>query len=212
MTACFAEDWEFATGESLAGDDWYPTLDARGDALVRAISDGPDDDFEVLRHVILSALASARRSVRVATPYFLPDMSLITGLNVAALRGVSVDILLPERGNIRLAQWASTAMLWQVLQHGCRVHLSPPPFDHTKLLIVDEAWTLFGSANWDARSLRLNFELDVECYDAGLAGRLAEMVDARIAAARHIDLAGVDGHSFPVRLRDGVARLFAPYL
>ena len=90
------------------------------------------------------------------------------------MRGIRVDILLPEENNLRMVQWASTAMLWQVLERGCRVWASPPPFDHTKLLIVDGIWAMFGSANWDARSLRLNFEFNVECYGRDLAGSLEE--------------------------------------
>jgi cardiolipin synthase len=212
LMGCFAEDWAFATGESLSGEMWYPPLEQGGSILARAVTSGPDDDFEVLRHLILAALATARRSLRVLTPYFVPDAALVTALNVAALRGVAVDIVIPEKSNIRLAQWAATALLWQILQHGCRVHLAPPPLDHAKLLVVDEAWALIGSANWDARSLRLNFELNVECYDPAFAARLAALIDTRIAAARRVTLADVDGRSLPVRLRDGVAKLFAPYL
>ena len=209
---CFAEDWAFATKEILVGDAWSVDLEPRGTLPARAISDGPDIDFEVLRHMILSALASARRSVRIMTPYFVPDQGILTCLNVAALRGVKVDIVIPERGNIRLAQWASTAMLWQVLQHGCHVHLVPPPFDHTKLMVVDDTWMMFGSANWDARSLRLNFELNVECYSAALAVQMGKFVDQRIAIAKPIYLADVDARPLAIRLRDGAARLFVPYL
>lgn len=212
LMGCFAEDWAFCTAEVLSGDVWFPPLEPAGATLARAVPDGPDEDFEVLRQVLLVALASARQSVRVVTPYFVPDTSLIDGLVVTALRGVTVDIVLPERGNIRLAQWASTALLWQVLQGGCAVHLSPPPFDHTKLFVVDEAWVLLGSANWDARSLRLNFELNVECYDPALAAEVAKLVDSRIAAARRVTLADMDGRGFPVKVRDGVAKLLSPYL
>jgi cardiolipin synthase len=148
----------------------------------------------------------------VVTPYFIPDQGLITALNVAAMRGVEVDILIPAKGNLRVVQWASTAQLWQVLQRGCRIWLSPPPFDHSKLMLIDDDWALVGSANWDARSLRLNFEFNVECYDASLSMRLQTIVDSKLAAARPLRLAEVDGRKLPVRLRDGVARLFAPYL
>jgi cardiolipin synthase len=87
------------------------------------------------------------------------------------------------------------------------------PFDHTKLLIVDEAWVLFGSSNWDPRSLRLNFEFDLECYDSELAVSLQQWVrDHRLRNAREVALAEVDGRSFPIRLRDGLARLLSPYL
>ncbi len=99
------------------------------------------------------ALASARERVHIITPYFLPDTALITALNVAAMRGVKVDILLPARGNLPLVQWASMAQLWQVMRPGCRVFLTSPPFDHAKLMVVDGVWSLIGSANWDPRSL-----------------------------------------------------------
>jgi cardiolipin synthase len=102
--------------------------------------------------------------------------------------------------------------LWQVLERGCRVWLTPPPFDHTKLMLVDGQWTLLGSTNWDPRSLRLNFEFNVECYDAGLAQTLEDLVREKIAASRRLTLAEVDGRPLPVRLRDGAARLLSPYL
>ena len=99
-----------------------------------------------------------------------------------------------------------------MLAPGCRVFLSPAPFDHAKLMVVDRAWTMFGSTNWDPRSLRLNFELDVECYDATLAATVDDLVAERRGGSREITLAEVDGRPLPIRLRDGVARLFSPYL
>ena len=90
--------------------------------------------------------------------------------------------------------------------------MSPPPFDHSKLMLVDRAWTLFGSGNWDPRSLRLNFEFDVECYDCRLARELYEWMSAKRQVARRVTLAEMDGRALPIRLRDGVARLLTPYL
>jgi cardiolipin synthase len=148
----------------------------------------------------------------VVTPYFLPDPPLLTALNVAAMRGVQVDVILPEKGNLPLVQWAQTAQLWQVLDRGCRVWLSPPPFDHTKAMTVDGAWSLLGSANWDPRSLRLNFELDVEAYGAELAAAVDALIDERLATARPLTLRDVDERPLPLRLRDAAVRLFSPYL
>jgi cardiolipin synthase len=208
-----AEDWAFITGELLQGPRWFPPPEPAGSTLARGITDGPDEDFERLRMTLLGAITAARSSVIVVTPYFLPDATLVNTLNVAAMRGVQVDILLPAEGNLRVVQWASTAQLWQVLQRGCRVWLTPPPFDHTKLMVVDGAWVLLGSSNWDPRSLRLNFEFDLECYDRGLGASLQRWLrDERFGSARPITLAEVDGRSLPVRLRDGVARLLSPYL
>ena len=133
-------------------------------------------------------------------------------LNVTAMRGVCVDIIMPSKSNLPYVHWASQALWWQVLERGCRIWVTPPPFDHTKLMLVDGIWSCFGSTNWDTRSLRLNFELDVECYERDLAGRLDDLVASRIAVSRPYTLEDADGRPFPVRVRDGVARLFAPYL
>lgn len=209
----FAEDWTFATGEVLEGERWFPApAESTGDMIARVISDGPDEDLDCLRWTLHAALSSARRSIRIITPYFLPDEPLITALNIAALRGVTVDIVLPERGNLRLVNWAMRGELWKVLDHGCRVWLTPAPFDHSKVLTVDGAWSLIGSANWDPRSLRLNFELGVESYDRTLAATLDAIVDSRIAEARRLDAETLAARPLPVRLRDSAARLLAPYL
>jgi cardiolipin synthase len=137
---------------------------------------------------------------------------MIAALGVAALRGVRVDIVLPEKVNIPMVEWAAMAQLWQVLRPGCRVYLTPLPFDHTKLMVVDREWVLFGSSNWDPRSLRLNFEYNLECYDRALAARLDAIIDAKIAEARPEDRARIEGRPLPVRLRDGLTRLLSPYL
>ncbi|MGD8727410.1 MAG: phospholipase D-like domain-containing protein, partial [Gemmatimonadales bacterium] len=147
----FGEDWVFTTQEQLAGRLWFPRLEERGEVVARGINDGPDEDFEKARLVFLGALACAQQSVRIVTPYFLPDAGLISALDVAALRGVDVQIVIPARNNLAIVQWASAAQLWQVLARGCRVFATPPPFDHSKLMLVDDGWVLFGSTNWDPR-------------------------------------------------------------
>jgi cardiolipin synthase len=212
MFAELFEDWYFVVGERLRGPAWESTTEPAGEVLARGIPDGPDDNFETIRWTILAALTAARRSVRIVSPYFLPDQPLIHALGLAALRGVEVDILVPEVNNLRVVKWASTAQLWQVLMPGCRVWLTPPPFDHSKVMVVDDAWSLVGSANWDARSLRLNFEFNVECYDETLASWLMEFTAEKMSRGRQTTLEEVDSRGIPVRLRDGVARLFAPYL
>ncbi|MBL9139927.1 MAG: cardiolipin synthase [Verrucomicrobiales bacterium] len=208
----FVDDWQFTTGEALRGPAWFPELQPAGTVVARGIVDGPDEDFERLRWALLSALAAARRSIRVSTPYFLPDAGLIAGLNVAAMRGVAVDILLPERNNLPFVHWASRAHWWQVLGRGCRIWLGPPPFDHSKLVVVDDVWSLVGSANWDPRSLRLNFEFNIECYDLALASKLVAVFEERRAGSREVTLEEVDRRSLGTRLLDGTARLFTPFL
>jgi cardiolipin synthase len=212
LQTVFAEDWEFSTGETLEGKLWFCQIDPVGDMLARGITTGPDGDLDKLRIALLGAIACAESSIAVVSPYFLPDESLIMALNVAALRGVRVDIVLPEVNNLALVKWASNALLWELIERGCRVWFTPPPFDHSKVMVVDDVWTLLGSANWDPRSLRLNFEFNVECYDRALAGGLRTWVDAKISKARRVTMSDIESRPLPVRLRDGIARLFTPYL
>ena len=208
----FVNDWAFCTREILKGSEWLPELSEGGEVIARVITDGPDGDFEKARWTLLAALAEAQTSVRIVTPYFLPDPALVSALNLAALRGVRVDIILPAQNNLPFVHWASRAMWWQVLERGCRLWLTPPPFDHSKLMVVDDHWVLFGSANWDARSLRLNFELNVECYGREFAQRMASVIEQKLRHAREVTLAESDGRPFLPRLRDAIARLFSPYL
>jgi cardiolipin synthase len=213
LAEVFASDWQFTTGEALRGHAWFAQhAGSAGPTAARGIEAGPDESFERLRWAIIGGVNAAERTVRILTPYFLPDATLVSALDAAALRGVEVDIVLPRNSDLPHVQWAVFGQLWQVLDHGCRVWLSPGPFDHSKLLVVDGAWTLLGSANWDARSLRLNFELGVECYCRELGARLGRLIEERRSAARPLTLREIDARSLPVKLRDGAARLFAPYL
>lgn len=208
----FAEDWEFTTGEALTGLPWFPELDTVGPSLARGISDGPDEDLDALNWTLLGAISGAQRSIRILTPYFLPDQQLTAALNAAALRGVDVDIVLPRKSNIPFVEWAMWAQLWTVMDHGCRIWMTPPPFDHTKLLVVDDYWVLFGSTNWDPRSLRLNFEFNIETYCPDFASEALERVRSAIARADPVSRSDIDARNVAVRLRDGVARLMTPYL
>jgi cardiolipin synthase len=212
LQEAFANDWAFTTNEVLHGDIWFPEPEETGDVIARVITDGPDADFEKARWTLLAALAEAQTSIKIVTPYFLPGTALVAALNLAALRGVQVDILLPAKNNLPYVHWASCAMWWQLLERGCHIWLTPPPFDHSKLMIVDSHWVLLGSANWDARSLRLNFELNVEAYGRAFAAEMETVIARKIATAREVTLAEMDGRPIAIKLRDAIARLFSPYL
>jgi len=208
----FVKDWAFSTDEVLHGEGWFPPLESKGSVFARGIPDGPGKDFEKIRWAILGGISKAHDSIKILTPYFLPDSTIISALNVAAMSGIKVEIVLPAENNLKFVQWASMSLLWQLLQRGCRVYLSEPPFDHSKVMIVDDAWVLLGSSNWDPRSLRLNFEYNVECYDKALASDLTGVFESKKAKAKELTLFEVDSRSFPIKIRDGIARLFTPYL
>lgn len=208
----FIADWQFATAEELVGDGWHASLSEVGDTPARGIVAGPDESLDRLRLTLLGACQCAGKSIRILTPYFLPDDALISALTVAALRGVSVEILIPQNSNEKLVQWACDAQLWQLVNRGCHVRKIRPPFDHGKLVIVDNEWVLFGSANWDPRSLRLNFELNVESYSQCLAARLNEVLDQKKSLSVPVTPDELRQQGLLVRLRNGITRLAAPFL
>lgn len=208
----FIADWNFATGDLLNGDGWLPELPHAGSCLARGIPEGPDDHVDQLRLTLLGACQVAERSIRIISPYFLPDSSLISALNVASLRGVLVEILIPEQSNERLVQWACDAQLWQLVDRGCQVRKTHHPFDHSKLVIVDDEWVLMGSANWDPRSLRLNFEFNVECYNRDLAEELNQVFESKKQRSTLVTSDLLRARRLIVKLRDGVARLASPFL
>ncbi len=208
----FAVDWAFTTGELLDDPVWFPDIEARKGALARGITDGPDDDLDHLRLTFMGALSCARQSVKIVTPYFLPELPLIDALNVCAMRGVKIDVVLPSRSNLFYVHWATMATVAPLLERGVRIWLSPPPFDHTKLMVVDDVWCCFGSTNWDPRSLRLNFEFNVECYGKRLAAQLAAIADHKLGQSDPLTLETLGRRWLPTRLRDGVTRLLLPYL
>jgi cardiolipin synthase len=213
MMAAFADDWHFAAGETLAGETWFPPdapAPSCAGAMARVATSGPDHDLERIKLLVMSAIGAAARRVRIVTPYFLPDEALSTALVLAALRGVRVEIIVPPQTDHPLVDWAMPDGLAALALAGCEVHWTEPPFDHSKLMTVDGEWSLVGSANMDMRSLRLNFELNVELLDPAATAMVDAMIDA---TPRHRATAQeLFGRSVLRRLRDGTARLLLPYL
>jgi cardiolipin synthase A/B len=210
LTSVFLDDWSFVTDEDLDGPAWLPPCQHRDGAPARVIAAGPDADIEKVEFAILQAVACARRSVAVMTPYFLPDERLLTALSLAAMRGVAVDIVIPGKSNHPQVDWATRANVGPLLSEGVRIWQCPPPFRHSKLMVVDGEWCLIGSTNWDIRSFRLNFEMCMEVYDHALAETLSDVM--RQSRGPVLTEADIAGRSIPVKLRDAGARLMLPYL
>jgi cardiolipin synthase len=208
----FARDWNFTTGETLDADIWWPELTAMGPVYARGLSSGPDADLYKLENILGAALSLAKKRFRILTPYFLPDARLQFAMAQACLRGVKVDIVIPERSNYLAIDWAMRANLRFFRRMSVNIHTTPAPFDHSKLCTMDDGWCLIGSSNWDARSFRLNFEYDLECYDPGLTRALDAIIDAKIARGTKLEIESLIRRPVPVRLRDAAARLAMPYL
>lgn len=207
----FMEDWHFATREKRSPKNW-PQPPVSGEACCRGISAGPNEKHEKLNWILIGALSCARSHIRIMTPYFMPNRAQLAAINAAALRGVHVEILLPGKNNLPFVAWASNALLFELLEHNSHIYFQPPPFVHSKMLLIDDEYALVGSANLDPRSLRLNFEFNVEIFEKETVRQLTDHFDQCRAAAREVSLEEMDSRSLHLRLRDSFCKLFLPYL
>jgi cardiolipin synthase len=205
----FRIDWLFAAREALSVPEAPP---ACGEGVCRVITEGPDEDSDKLLSVIVGAVSMAREQLLIMTPYFIPPAELTSALQSAALRGVDVTLVLPERSNLRYVDWASRRWLQPLVDRGVRVLLQPAPFAHTKLLVMDGIYAQIGSANLDPRSLRLNFEIALEVYDPATCRRLAQYIIAARDRSQLLAVATLASIGFWERARNSLFWLLSPYL
>ncbi len=213
LQALFIEDWNFATGRSLVGPAYFaPLQEADGGALVQVVGSGPDQDFEVIHHLFFTAIGAARERARITTPYFVPDDATTMALVTAALRGVDVDVLVPWRTDARLVSAASRSYYDELLAAGVRLHEYRPGFLHAKTMVVDGRFAVVGSANFDQRSFRLNFEVAAVVYDAAVAATLDTQFEKDLALSREITPDERATRSLGSRLAEASARILSPLL
>lgn len=215
ISQVFAEDWFFATGESID----YPAYRAPNDdidnacsVVARVIKDGPDEDRNKIRWTLINALACAEHNIRIMTPYFIPDTVLMTSLHAAALRGIEVEIIVPGSNNIFFVDWALQANLARITEHGIKIYRNKRPFDHSKMLVIDDVWSFIGSTNWDARSLEFNFEINLECFDHDLNTKLTDFFALKKQNANLVTKAEIEAVPTIIKIRNNLFRLFSPYL
>ena len=210
-----ANDWAFATKENLDTKIWaiQPVQKVSDeDVCIRVVPTGPDRLIETNQHMLIGAFSLAEKHIHIMTPYLLPDRELISALVTAARRGVEVDIVVPGNNNLKLVDRAMRAQFDQLLRDGCRIWRANGPFNHSKLMAIDDLWSYVGSSNLDSRSLRLNFEIDMEIFDESLARYLSEKIIREREDAREVKLENLVNRPFLLRLIDKIIWLGSPYL
>ena len=209
----FRRDWHYCQGTRNLHPYKHRNPNKRESPVwTRLVLDGPNKSLDRLNDLMLGVISSARKRVWIMTPYFLPTQDLIGALIAAHLRGVDVQILLPGENNIKPAHWASRNILRIILETDLYVAYQKSPFIHSKILLIDEQYSLIGSANMDPRSLRLNYELGVELFSRETNQQLSEYFLSRRANATQVTKEEIANRSLPERLRDSFAWLFSPYL
>lgn len=208
----FLEDWYFATDQAPFALEFFPPApEPSSRPWLHIVESGPDNNRQAIARFYFAAIAGAQRQVLLATPYFVPNEALTTALTTTALRGVEVQILVPKQSDSRLVTAAARSYYDELASAGVTIYEYGPPMLHAKLLIVDEQLAAVGSANFDNRSLTLNFETIVVIYDAPLAVQLARSFKADLHQA-HRYLSSNRQATFGQRLSEATARLLSPLL
>ena len=177
----FEQDWAFAAdSDGLPVVDSPPTIGSEGavPALAQLVDSGPDRLDDTIFTLLVSACFTSQRRILAVTPYFVPEASLLTAMTLAARRGIEVDLVLPEKSNHRLADFARHRALRDLVASGARVWLHPRMI-HAKAVVVDDELALAGSANLDGRSLFLNYEMMIAFYDRPAVSGFARWIEAR---------------------------------
>lgn len=210
LQVAFLEDWTYATDVALRDPTLWPTP-ARGRILAQAVPSGPDSPWEAIHRVHVEAIHQADRRIWLMTPYFVPGEAARMALVSAAMRGLDVRVLVPVQGDSALVSAAARSYFDELVRGGVRVFEYQPRMLHGKALLIDDDTLLLGSANFDPRSFRLNFELAMLLGDAALARRFEQVMADCLALATEVT-AGAPKAPLPRRLAEAWARLLSPVL
>jgi cardiolipin synthase A/B len=208
----FTEDWYFATGEDLIAERWYPEPEAVGNLFVQIIASGPDTDTQPIQRIFFTAITSATKRVHLTTPYFVPDEAILVALETAALRGIDVRLLLPEKSDMRLVLHAGRSYYEQLLKSGVSIYEYKPGILHAKSMVVDDRWATVGSANMDVRSFQLNFEVNAAVLGREFAEELEAVFARDLTQARQVTLESIEKKTLGSRMVESLARVLSPVL
>jgi cardiolipin synthase A/B len=207
----FVEDWHWATGE-IPDLAWKPAPAGGGDVAVLVLPSGPADRFETASLMVQHAIHSARRRLWISSPYFVPDEGVIAALKLAALRGVDVRVVIPERPDNLLTYFAAYAFIGPLLEAGVKVHRYDAGFLHAKTFLIDDLASAVGTVNLDNRSFRLNFEITAWVMDRPFASRMEAMFQSDFARSRVMTQRDIDARPLWFRVASRAAYLAAPVL
>lgn len=211
VQASFSEDWHWSHGD-VPNLTWEVRAAPGGDKAALVLPSGPADKLDTCCLFFLQAIQEAKERLWITSPYFVPDAQIVSALQLAALRGVDVRILLPSLVDHVLVYLASFSFLDDVLPHGIKLFRFQGGFLHEKVLLVDDRLAAVGTANFDNRSFRLNFEITVLLADHDFAKEVEAMLLADFAHSRPVTMAEITGRRLPFRVAVQVARLLAPIL
>ena len=207
----FFLDWHYVTDEypGLA-PRYFPDPGTPGTTPIQIVSGGPDTRWNAIKEGYIKLINSARESVSIQTPYFIPDESVTDALRLAALSGVDVRIMIPCKPDHPFVYWATLSFVGDLPDAGVRAYTYDAGFLHAKTIVVDGKAGSVGSANWDVRSFRLNFEANAFFYDAAVGADLARRFEEDLDVCTEITPERYRARSRWIRVKESISRLFSP--
>lgn len=211
----FLLDLAFVTRQQQ--DTTFSLCSPTGTMDARIVMDGPGNDDDLIINLLCSVFSSAKKEITIVNPYFLPTREIISALTSAVNREVRVRVILPEKLDHAFVSWAGDHLLPGLIKSGIQVYKQPKPFAHTKLVLIDDIYTFLGSTNFDPRSLKLNFELNLEVFSVQLNSYLGFFIDSVLASSREISSLEFETARHPFfgllkKLRNAAMWIFSPYL
>ncbi|WP_028402587.1 cardiolipin synthase [Ectobacillus panaciterrae] len=209
----FLQDWFYMTGEAVL-DTMFMSAERTEENLggVQLIAGGPDNKWETIKDLYFTMIASARKSIWIATPYFIPDDDILSALRVAALAGIDVRLLTPSKPDKRTVFYASRSYFPELLEAGVKVYEYKQGFLHSKIVIVDSTLASIGTANMDMRSFHLNFEVNAFLYDTPSIQKLVKDFEEDITVSEEIHMERFKNRRLVMRIVESTYRLLSPLL
>ncbi|WP_423130383.1 cardiolipin synthase [Gaoshiqia sp. Z1-71] len=208
----FMADWFFVSKEILQGEHYFHPIKPGKGKMVQIVHSGPDSDWETISQAYFSAIASARERVYMATPYLIPTPEIANAMKVAALGGIDIRVLLPQKSDAITPKWSTHSYIAELLEAGVKIYFYQPGFMHSKLIIVDGVFSSVGTANFDFRSLETNFEVNAMIYDELTAGVLEKQFLNDLKQSREILLPDWKKRHWSDKAKESFSRLLSPLL
>lgn len=212
LQVIFLLDWEFVSGKTLTVKDHFPESENSNGKLIQIAASGPDTNWETIHQSYFALINSAQKSIKITTPYLIPDEGILLALKTSALSGVDIKIILPGIPDKKIVYWASQSYFDELMEAGIQIFLYRPGFIHAKILSVDGEVASLGSANLDMRSFQLNFEVNAMLYDNELVAKIDSDFEADLTRCIRVDKTEFEQRPLPAKIRQSAARLLSPIL
>lgn len=210
----FILDWNQASerNDIYYAPNYFPETQYPGNVPVQIVTSGPDSEWESIKNGYIKMISAARKSIYIQTPYFIPDASILDNLRIAALSGVDVRIMIPNKPDHMFVYWATLSYIGELLKAGAKIYIYENGFIHAKMMIIDGEAASVGTANIDVRSFKLNFEVNAFIYDHETSSRLMTIFEDDMKKSRLLTQDEYNNRPLIIRFKESISRLLSPIL